>query len=193
MAKEKKEDIKQEKKVDKKKTEKLKNLETEDVEVINPLEKENESLRAENAKLKEQVATLKNDYARAFADTENTRRRLNQEAEQTRKYRIQSFAVEVLPVIDNLERALAQEVTNEETIKFRKGIEMTHAQLLNALKNEGVEEIDVIDKPFDANNAQAIMTEKVEGVEPGIVTAVLQKGYMLKDRVLRASMVKVSE
>ncbi len=173
--------------------EKLENLETEDIEVINPLEKENEALRSENEDLKAEVERLKNDYARAYADTENTRRRLKQEADQTRKYRIQSFAVEVLPVIDNLERALAQEVVSEETAKFRKGVEMIHAQLINALKNEGVEEIDVINKPFDPNNAQAIMTETVEGVEPGIVTAVLQKGYMLKDRVLRASMVKVSE
>lgn len=188
MAKEKKKETSKKPEV-----EKLENLETEEIEVTNPLEKENEALRTENESLKADVERLKNDYARAYADTENTRRRLTQEAETNRKYRIQSFAVEVLPVIDNLERALAQEVSSEEAIKFRKGIEMIHAQLINALKNEGVNEIDVIDKPFDPNNAQAIMTEKVEDVEPGMVTAVLQKGYMLKDRVLRASMVKVSE
>lgn len=157
-----------------------------EVEESNTLEKEVEALKAE-------VNHLKNEYARAYADTENTRRRLTQEAELNRKYRIQSFALEILPVIDNLERALAQEVESEEAMNYRKGVEMIYAQLVNALKNEGVEEIDVLNKPFDANVAQAIMLESVEGVEPGVVTAVLQKGYKLKDRILRASMVKVSE
>ena len=157
-----------------------------EVEESNALEKEIETLKAE-------VNHLKNEYARAYADTENTRRRLTQEAELNRKYRIQSFALEILPVIDNLERALAQEVESEEAANYRKGVEMIYAQLVNALKNEGVEEIDVLNKPFDANVAQAIILESVEGVEPGVVTAVLQKGYKLKDRILRASMVKVSE
>lgn len=161
-------------------------IETENLEVINPLEEENEALHKE-------VERLKNEYAKAYADTENTRRRLNQEAEMNRKYRIQSFALEILPVIDNLERALAQNVESEEAINYRKGVEMIYAQLVNALKNEGVEEIDVLDKPFDANFSQAIMVEKKEGVEPNIVIEVLQKGYKLKDRILRASMVKVSE
>ena len=70
---------------------------------------------------------------------------------------------------------------------------MIYMQLVNALKNEGVEEVDVLDKPFDANFSQAIMTEKKEDVEPNTVIQVLQKGYKLKDRILRAAMVKVSE
>ena len=114
------------------------------------------------------------------------------EAEQTRKYRIQSFAKEIVPVIDNLERALQSEV-HESDEGFKKGIEMTYDQLLAALKNEGVEVIDCLNKPFDPNLEQAIMTEKVEGVESGIVIEVLQKGYVLKDRILRPAMVKVSE
>lgn len=161
-------------------------IETENLEVINPLEEENEALHKE-------VERLKNEYAKAYADTENTRRRLNQEAEMNRKYRIQSFALEILPVIDNLERALAQNVESEEAINYRKGVEMIYAQLVNALKNEGVEEIDVLDKPFDANFSQAIMVEKKEGVEPNIVIEVLQKGYKLKDRILRPALVKVSD
>ena len=142
--------------------------------------------------LKKQIADLKNDYARAYADTENLKKRLNAEAELTRKYRIQSFAKEVLPVIDNLERALQTEV-DEADEGFKKGVEMTYNQLLNALKNEGVEVIDCLDKPFDPNLEQALMQEKKEGVEQGIVIEVLQKGYTLKDRILRPAMVKVSE
>ena len=155
-------------------------------EVINPLEEEIKKLEVE-------VARLKNDYARAYADTENTRKRLIQEAETNKKYRIQSFALEILPVLDNLERALMQKTTTEESANFKKGLEMIYTQLVTALKNEGVEEIDVLNKPYDAANAQAIMVEKKEGVEPNIVIEVLQKGYKLKDRILRAGMVKVSE
>lgn len=142
--------------------------------------------------LRKEVDKLKNDYARAYADTENLKRRLMNEAEQTRKYRIQSFAKEIVPVIDNLERALKVEV-NENNQALLKGVQMVYDQLINALKQEGVEEVDCLNKPFDANFAQAIMMEKVEGVESGVVIEVLQKGYVLKDRILRPAMVKVSE
>ena len=142
--------------------------------------------------LKKEIDRLKNDYARAYADTENLKKRLMAEAEQTRKYRIQSFAKEILPVIDNLERALKTEVAESDE-GFKKGVEMTYHQLIAALKNEGVEEIDCLNKPFDANLAQAIMQEKKEDVETGTVIEILQKGYILKDRILRPAMVKVSE
>ena len=143
-------------------------------------------------KLNKEIDKLKNDYARAYADTENLKKRLNQEADQIRKYRIQDFAREILPVLDNLERALKTEV-NEQDEAFKKGVEMTYQQLLAALKKEGVEEIDCLDKQFDPNVAQAIMQEKVEDKQSGIVIEILQKGYLLKDRILRPAMVKVSE
>ena len=117
-------------------------------------------------------------------------KRLQNEFELSKKYRIQSFALDILPVIDNCERALAQPTTDE---KYKKGVEMIYNQLIQALKKEGVEEIDCLNKPFDANYHQAIMMEKKEDVESGVVIEVLQKGYMLKDRILRAAMVKVSE
>ncbi len=156
-------------------------------EIVTDLKEDNEV-----EDLKKEVARLKNAYAMAYADTENLKKRLNAEAEMTRKYRIQSFALEILPVIDNLERALSQEVSDEFK-PFVDGIRMIYAQLIKALKDEGVEEIDCLNKPFDANFHQALMSEKVEGTEPGIVIQVLQKGYKLKDRILRPSMVKVSE
>lgn len=162
-------------------------------DVIDPMEQEVEKLNKEIEDLKSQLDTLKNDYAKAYADTENTRKRLKAEAEMDRKYRIQSFAKEVLPVIDNLERALSQDLQSEEAQNFKKGIEMTYSALKKALEDEGVMEVDVLDKPFDANVAQAIMLEKVEGKDPGVVIEVLQKGYILKDRILRPAMVKISE
>lgn len=155
-------------------------------------QEEYEKLLSEIQTLQEEKIKMHDDYLLALADLENTKKRLTNEADNTRKYRIQSFAIEILPVIDNLERALSQEVS-EDQVQFKKGVEMIKDQLVNALKNEGVEEIDCLNKPFDANFHQAIMTEKKDGVEPGVVIEVLQKGYVLKDRILRASMVKVSE
>jgi molecular chaperone GrpE len=166
----------------------VKQTEENDIEeIVEDINEENEV-----ELLQKQIDQLKNDYARAYADTENLKKRLMAEAEQTRKYRIQSFAKEVLPVIDNLERALQNEV-QEADEGFKKGIQMIYDQLIVALKNEGVEEIDCLNKPFDPNTAQAIMQEKKEGVESGLVIEVLQKGYVLKDRILRPAMVKVSE
>ena len=158
------------------------------VEEINEVDVLNEKIK----NLEETNKKLQNDYAKAYADTENMRKRLTSEFEMSKKYRIQSFAADILPVIDNLERALSQE-PNEATESYYKGVEMIYNQLTYALKKEGVEEIESLNKAFDHNVHQAIMTEAKDGVDSDIVIEVLQKGYKLKDRVLRAAMVKVSE
>ena len=101
--------------------------------------------------------------------------------------------MELLPILDNLNRALDNAPDSEETANFVKGFEMIRTQFLNALSKEGVQEIEALNKPFDAARMQALMTEKKEGVEPGTVLEVLQNGYTLKDRVLRPALVKVSE
>ena len=150
-------------------------------------------MEEEIVKLKEEVAANKNAYFKAYADTENLKKRLQAESENVRKYRIQSFAMEILPVLDNLERALDVKVDDQNVKNYAKGFEMIYQQLVSILEKEGVKEIDALDKPFDPNYHQALMQEPKEGVESGMVIEVLQKGYMLKDRVLRATLVKVSE
>ena len=152
-----------------------------------------EELETEIVKLKEEVAANKNAYFKAYADTENLKKRLQVESENVRKYRIQSFAMEILPVLDNLERALDVKVDDQNVKNYAKGFEMIYQQLVSILEKEGVKEIEALDKPFDPNYHQALMQEPKEGVESGMVIEVLQKGYMLKDRVLRATLVKVSE
>ena len=82
---------------------------------------------------------------------------------------------------------------NEEVLNYVKGFEMIHQQLVNVLTNEGIKEIEAMGQPFDHNTMQALMQEAKEGVEPGMVIEVMQKGYMLKDRILRPALVKVSE
>ena len=178
-------------KKDKKKPEEVKEEivrepEQKAVEEISPEEK----LQKEIEELKHEVEVTKNAYYKAYADMDNLKKRLLNEADQANKYRIQTFALSILPAIDSLERALANKSTDDP---FVKGVKLTYDQILNALHKEGVTEIECLNKPFNANYCNALLTEKVEGVEPNTVVEVLQKGYILKDRLLRAALVKVSE
>lgn len=140
-----------------------------------------------------QLDKAKNDVARAYADTENMKKRLQKEADTAKKYRFQQAGLEILPILDSMELALKVETEDEAIKNYVKGFEMIHKQLVSVLENEGVKPIEALDKPFDHNTMQALMQEAKEGVEPGIVIEVLQKGYMLKDRILRPALVKVSE
>lgn len=141
--------------------------------------------------LEEMNKKLQNDYYKAYADAENIKRRNQQDLEVAKKYRIQSFASDLLPVIDNLERAL--DTIEDKESSVAKGVLMTYNQLIESLKKEGVEEIPADGLDFDPNFHQPLMMEKVEGVEANKVLQVLQKGYKLKDRLLRPTLVKVSE
>ena len=109
------------------------------------------------SELEEEVAKQKNAYFKAYADTENLKKRLHAEAETTRKYRIQSFALEVLPILDSMERALAVQSDDENIQNYVKGFEMIHDQLVAVLEKEGVKEIEALNKPFDHNVHQALM------------------------------------
>lgn len=140
-----------------------------------------------------QLDKAKNDVARAYADTENMKKRLQKEADTAKKYRFQQAGLEILPILDSMELALKVESEDEAIKNYVKGFEMIHKQLVGVLENEGVKPIEALNKPFDHNTMQALMQEVKEGVEPGIVIEVLQKGYMLKDRILRPALVKVSE
>lgn len=118
-----------------------------------------EELEEEIVKLKEEAAANKNAYFKAYADTENLKKRLQSESDNVRKYRIQSFAMEILPVLDNLERALDVKVDDQNVKNYAKGFEMIYQQLVHILNQEGVKEIEALDKPFDPNFHQALMQE----------------------------------
>jgi molecular chaperone GrpE len=169
-------------------------MEEETVEetVDTPEEKEADP-EAEIKALSEEVNKWKTEYYKVFADMENTKKRMNTEFENQKKFMMQSFVEELLPVIDNFERSLAAEAGDENLKNFLKGYQMIHDQLLMILEKNGVKAIEAEGKPFDPNFHQAVMTEEVEGMEPNMVVEELQKGYMLKDRVVRATLVKVSQ
>lgn len=160
--------------------------ETESVEEVTEVIDETETL-------KQQIEELQNQLLRNAAELENFKRRMNEERQREVKYRSQSVIENIIPAIDNFERALASTVEDENMKTFLTGFKMIHAQLLEALKQEGVEVIVAEGVAFDPVVHQAVMQETVEGVETGMVLQELQKGYKLKDRVIRPSMVKVSE
>lgn len=150
----------------------------------------------EEDKVTELTAMLdeeENKRLRLLADFENFKRRAALDKEALQKYRAQELVTNLIPVLDNFERALTVEVKSEEAQSLLTGMEMVHRSLIQALESEGLVEIQAQDKEFDPNFHQAIMTGQDEEKPSGAVLEVFQKGYQLKDRVLRPTMVKVNE
>ena len=143
--------------------------------------------------LEEEVNTWKTDYYKVFADMENLKRRLQNEHANTMKFMMQSFIEQLLPVVDNFERSLTIENPSEEIKNFLKGYEMIYNQLMQVLQSQGVEVIKTEGEEFDPNFHQAVMTVKDDNFKSNMIVEELQRGYKLKDRVIRASLVKVNE
>ena len=131
-------------------------------------------------------------FLRVQADFDNFRKRTRKEKEDLLQYASLPIIEALLPAIDNLERALlaGDESVNVETLM--KGVDMVFRQIKQVLEKEGLKEIEALDKPFDPTYHQAVMQESDPEKESGIILQELQKGYVLKDRVLRPSMVKVN-
>lgn len=145
------------------------------------------------AELEAKIAEQEALYLRLRADYDNLARRTRLDREAAEKYRAQSLLTDLLPVIDNLDRALLAEANNDEPSPLYKGVDMVYRQLIDATTREGLEVIEAIGQPFDPNVHQAVMQESDSEQQPGVVLKELQKGYKLKDRVLRPSMVSVNE
>jgi len=143
--------------------------------------------------LKEKLDEADNRYLRLQADFDNFRRRTRLDQEASQKYRAQKLITDLLPAIDNFERAMKVEADNEQTKTLLQGMDMVYRSLLDALKIEGVEPIESVGKEFDPHQHQAVMQGEDENYGSNIVTDEFQKGYMLKDRVIRPAMVKVNQ
>ncbi len=149
-------------------------------------------------RMKKLEASLKEAEEKAMrekAEAINYRKRKDDEVARMMKYASEDMIKEILPIVDSFERAIDMDDDNleDEVSKFLAGFKMIYCNLVNVLEKYEVKEIESMGKEFDANFHQAVLTEPREGVESGIVIEVLQKGYMYKDKVLRPSMVKVSE
>ena len=139
-----------------------------------------------------EIAELNNRILRIQADYDNFRRRSREEKEAAAKYRSQTVIEALLPVIDNFERALLVKPEAEEAKSLLQGMEMVYRQFQDTLKSEGIEVIETVGQMFDPHLHQAVMQVEEEGFESNQIVEELQKGYKLKDRVLRPSMVKVN-
>ncbi len=171
---------------------------SDETEAVNELSEE-ASLEEQLVKAQEttleleaKLADLENRYYRLQADFDNSRRRARLDLESSEKYRAQKLISDLLPAIDNFERALQMESDNEQVKSVLQGMEMVYRSMLEALKNEGAEQIEAVGKEFDPQIHQAVMQVEVEGFDSNIVVEEFQKGYILKDRVIRPAMVKVN-
>ncbi|ARF18731.1 nucleotide exchange factor GrpE [Sporosarcina sp. P3] len=163
-----------------------------EVEVVEELTTEQE-LEKKIDELTKALEEEEGKKLRVMADMENVKRRASLDYQTLQTYRAQNVMVNILPVLDNFERALSVEAKEEETKALLTGMEMVYRSLVEALKSDGLEEIEALDQEFDPNFHQAVMTGNEEDKDSGIVLEELQKGYKLKERVLRPSMVKVNE
>lgn len=145
--------------------------------------------KLEEKKLKDEIADLNDKYQRLQAEYANYRRRTNEEKENIGIFANEKIMAELIPVIDNMERAL--DSADKGTAVYQ-GVELVLKQLLDTLGKFGLKEIPAEDESFDPNFHQAVMQDHICGVEPGKVVDVLQKGYKLNEKVVRATMVKVS-
>ncbi|MFC5078475.1 Protein GrpE [Vibrio thalassae] len=148
------------------------------------------ALLASESKVKEQQDAV----LRAKADVENMRRRTEQEIDKARKYALNKFAEELLPVIDNLERAIAAADAENEAVKpIVEGVELTHKTFVDVVAKFGLKEINPEGEAFNPELHQAMSIQESADHEPNTVMFVMQKGYELNGRVIRPAMVMVSK
>lgn len=170
-----------------KKEDKKKKIENEEIE--------EEITNNEVELLGNRIKELENGLLRNQAELMNYKRRRDEEVSKMLKYANEDIIKQILPILDNFERAINMDDDNleDEVSKFLEGFKMIYCHLVSALEEYEIKAIDGVNKPFDPTYHQAVLTEHVDGVEPGMVVEVLQKGYLLKDKVIRPAMVKVSE
>ncbi len=152
-----------------------------------------ESSDAIIAKLEADLHEARDASLRAQADAVNAQRRAEGEVDKARKFALERFVGEMLPVVDNLERALTAADESDTPKAIIEGVALTLKSLVDALAKNGVDSIDPVGEPYDPQTAQAMSMVENPDVEPNTVTAVMQKGYRLNGRLIRPAMVMVSK
>jgi molecular chaperone GrpE len=151
------------------------------------------TLLAEIEQLQSQLAEAKEQVLRTAADAQNSRRRAEKDVENAHKYALEKFAAALLPVADNMERALeAADRTNEAVKPLAEGVELTSKSLQDVLNRFEIQQLDPLGEPFDPQYHEAVSMIENPNVEPNTVLLVMQKGYTLHGRLLRAAMVMVA-
>ncbi len=170
------------------------NLNEIEAEVTEETEKPEETTPSEEvskeAEAEAKMAQMKDQLLRTMAEFDNYRKRTTKEKEQIFNRGVSYVVEAILPVIDNFERALT--VAKDRDDNFVKGVEMTYNQMLSALKNLGVEQMDSLGQTFDPHFHDAMQHVEDEQYGENEIVEVFQKGYMLNDQVIRPSLVKVA-
>lgn len=165
---------------------------TEEVNADSESVDETNELKVQMEELKNEKEELTNRMLRLQAEFDNYKRRTLKEREADRKYKAQDMVQELLPVMDNFERALQVEVS-EENKSILEGIDMVYRQLQDVFASQDVLIIETEGADFDPNLHHAVMQIEDDSIEANKVVEELQKGYLLKDRVIRPAMVKVNK
>ena len=152
-------------------------------------ETESSSAAGDVEELRRERDTLQDRLLRTAAEFDNYRKRVERDRREVSDLAVADAVQDLLPIIDNLERALQASAENDP---LRKGVEMIHRQMMDVLRKRGVKTIDVLGADFDPNIHQAVAHEDSETHREGEVMEELQRGYRLGDRLLRAAMVKVA-
>lgn len=157
-------------------------------------EAKDEETKEEESKAEEKdKETFESKYLRMTADFQNFKRRVDKEKSDIHAFANERFAKDLLEVLDNFERAIEQDKTENVDEQYVKGMELILMQLRDVLKKNGVEEIEALGVEFDPNFHHAVAMESSDKYDKGVVMDVMQKGYKIKDRVIRPSMVRVAE
>lgn len=159
----------------------------EELSVEEQLERAKDTIK----ELEDSCDQFKDEALRAKAEMENIRKRAERDVSNARKFGIEKFAKELLPVIDSIEQALKHEVKLEEAIAMKEGIELTAKMLVDILKKNGVEELDPKGEKFDPNLHEAMAMIPNPEFEDNTIFDVFQKGYMLNGRIVRAAKVVI--
>ena len=187
------EELKEKKKTSEDKETEVKNKAKRPAEKEAP-EKKEPDLKAQIADLEDKNKYLEDKYLRSEAEIQNMQARYSKERAQLIKYESQNLAKDILPAIDNLERALNVDADDEAAKQLKKGVQMTLDLLIKSLKDHGIEEIAAEGEKFDPTLHQAVQTVAAENDDQkDHVTQVLQKGYKYKDRTIRPAMVVVAQ
>ncbi|MDX1901658.1 MAG: nucleotide exchange factor GrpE [Gammaproteobacteria bacterium] len=153
-----------------------------------------EVLQEKCREAEEKAAKSFDQLLRMQADMENTRRRLERDVTSAQKFALEKFILELLPIVDGLERALAAHAAEESgSGSLLDGVGMTLKMVRSAFEKFGVQVIDPLGSPFNPEHHQAISTQVDDTVKPGTILNVLQKGYLLHERLIRPALVIVSK
>ncbi len=147
---------------------------------------------ADPAQLAEERDALRERLLRTAAEFDNYRKRVERERREVSERAAEGLLGELLPIVDDLERALAADAGDESAQAYRRGVELIHRQLMDLLTRRGVRPIDTVGQDFDPHLHQAVVTEPAPDRRDGEILAELRRGYMLGDRLLRPAMVKVA-